>query len=241
MPTQRNLTAAGLLAAGAVILWLATSAGRPGQVRAQESHQKSSQVLPVPDAPFRGVIGETAKESKPDFPKQVTAPPGAPNVLLIMTDDTGFGATSTFGGPIPTPALDRVARHGVIYNQFHTTALCSPTRAALLTGRNHHSAGFGNITEFASGYPGYDSILPKSVGTIGNILADNGYNTAWFGKHHLVPEWLQGPPGRSISGPAAWASSTSTDSWAATRTSGIRRCSKTTKRCFRHSTTQITS
>jgi arylsulfatase A-like enzyme len=199
MPQQRNQTVAGLLAAGAVILWLATSSGRLGQVRGQESHQKSasggSQVLPVPDAPFRGVIGETAKESKPDFPKQVTAPPGAPNVLLIMTDDTGFGATSTFGGPIPTPALDRVAKHGVIYNQFHTTALCSPTRAALLTGRNHHSAGFGNITEFASGYPGYDSILPKSVGTIGNILAYNGYNTAWFGKHHLVPEWLQGPSG----------------------------------------------
>jgi arylsulfatase A-like enzyme len=199
MRTQRNLTATGLFAAGAVICWLATSGGRPGHLSAQDSHQNSpadsSQVLPVPDAPFRGVIRETAKESKPDFPKQVTAPPGAPNVLLIMTDDTGFGATSTFGGPIPTPALDRVAKHGVIYNQFHTTALCSPTRAALLTGRNHHSAGFGNITEFASGYPGYDSILPKSVGTIGNILADNGYNTAWFGKHHLVPEWLQGPSG----------------------------------------------
>src|SRR5580700_10860247 len=149
MRTQRNLTSAGLLAAGAAICWLATSGGGPGHLRAQDSPQKSpaagAQVLPVPDAPFRGVIGETAKESKPDFPKQVTAPPGAPNVLLIMTDDTGFGATSTFGGPIPTPALERVAKRGVIYNQFHTTALCSPTRAALLTGRNHHSAGFGNI------------------------------------------------------------------------------------------------
>jgi arylsulfatase A-like enzyme len=200
MPTQRNLTVVGLLTAGALVGWLATSGGRPGNLRAQDRpHEKSSasgsQVLPVPDAPFRGVIGQTAKESKPDFPKQVTAPQGAPNVLLIMTDDTGFGATSTFGGPIPTPALDRVAKHGLIYNQFHTTALCSPTRAALLTGRNHHSAGFGDITEFASGYPGYDSILPKSVGTIGNILVDNGYNTAWFGKHHLIPEWLQGPSG----------------------------------------------
>jgi arylsulfatase len=200
MRTQRNLTPVSLLAAAALISWLAVSTGRSGNLRAQvRPHEKSStgrsQVLPVPDAPFRGVMGQTAKESTPDFPKQVTAPPGAPNVLLIMTDDTGFGATSTFGGPIPTPALDRVAKHGVLYNQFHTTALCSPTRAALLTGRNHHSAGFGNITEFASGYPGYDSILPKSVGTIGNILVDNGYNTAWFGKHHLVPEWLQGPSG----------------------------------------------
>jgi arylsulfatase A-like enzyme len=125
----------------------------------------------------------------------VRAPEGAPNVLLIMTDDTGFGAASTFGGPIPTPALDRVAKSGLRYNQFHTTALCSPTRAALLTGRNHHSVGMGNITELATGYPGYTSIIPKSAATIGNILVDNGYNTAWFGKHHLVPEWMQGPSG----------------------------------------------
>jgi arylsulfatase A-like enzyme len=191
--------AAGLVGAGALIWFLASSGGRSANLHAQDRQERStagsSRVLPVPDAPFRGVIEQTAKESKPDFPKQVTAPAGAPNVLLIMTDDTGFGASSTFGGPIPTPTLDRVAKRGVLYNQFHTTALCSPTRAALLTGRNHHSAGFGNITEFASGYPGYDSILPKSVGTIGNILVDNGYNTAWFGKHHLVPEWLQGPSG----------------------------------------------
>src|SRR5262245_21535889 len=97
-----------------------------------------SLVLPVPDPPFHGVIGRTAKDSKPDFPKAVTAPAGAPNVLLIMTDDTGFGAASTFGGPISTPVLDRLAKRGLRYNQVHTTALCSPTRAALLTGRNHH-------------------------------------------------------------------------------------------------------
>src|SRR5262245_9957572 len=154
-----------------------------------------SSVLPVPDPPFRGVIGRTAKDSKPDFPKAVTAPAGAPNVLLIMTDDTGFGAASTFGGPIPTPALDRLAKRGLRYNQFHTTALCSPTRAALLTGRNHPRVGMANITEFATGYPGYTSIMPKSAGTVGNILVDSGYNTAWFGKHHLVPEWMQGPGG----------------------------------------------
>jgi arylsulfatase len=154
-----------------------------------------SAVLPIPQPQFGGVIGRKASESTPDFPKDVTAPKGAPNVLLIMTDDTGFGAASTFGGPIPTPTLDRLANSGLRYNQFHTTALCSPTRAALLTGRNHQSVGMGNITEFATGYPGYTSIMPKSAGTIGNILVDNGYNTAWFGKHHLVPEWMQGPGG----------------------------------------------
>jgi arylsulfatase A-like enzyme len=154
-----------------------------------------SAILPAPEPQFGGVIGRTAKESTPDFPKAVTAPKGAPNVLLIMTDDTGFGAASTFGGPIPTPSLDRVAQRGLRYNQFHTTALCSPTRAALLTGRNHQRVGMGNITEFATGYPGYTSIMPKSAGTIGNILVNNGYNTAWFGKHHLVPEWMQGPGG----------------------------------------------
>ena len=113
-----------------------------------------SAVLPVPQPQFREVIGHKASDSTPDFPKGVTPPKGAPNVLLIMTDDTGFGADSTFGGPIPTPTLDRLAKSGLRYNEFHTTALCSPTRAALLTGRNHQSVGMGNITEFATGYPG---------------------------------------------------------------------------------------
>jgi arylsulfatase A-like enzyme len=154
-----------------------------------------SVLLPAPAPPFEGVIGRKASESRPDFPKAVTAPKGAPNILLILTDDTGFGAPSTFGGPIPTPTLDRVAARGLRYNNFHTTALCSPTRAALLTGRNHHSVGFGDISEFATGYPGYNSILPKSAGAIGNILVNNGYNTSWFGKHHLIPDWLQSPDG----------------------------------------------
>jgi arylsulfatase len=156
---------------------------------------RAQQILPAPEPQFHGVIGRKASESKPDFPQAVMAPKGAPNILLIMTDDTGFGAPSTFGGPIPTPALDRVAQGGLRFNNFHTTALCSPTRAALLTGRNHHSVGFGNISEFATGYPGYDSILPKSAATIGNILVDNGYDTAWFGKHHLIPDWQQSPSG----------------------------------------------
>ncbi len=200
MRTRTILTAAAMLAAGALLGWLTASGGLPTNLYAEDKAAEKpstggSPVLPAPDRPFRGVIGRTAKESKPDFPKAVTAPEGAPNVLLIMTDDTGFGAASTFGGPIPTPTLDRVAKRGLLYNTFHTTALCSPTRAALLTGRNHHSCGMGNITEFATGYPGYTSILPKSVGTIGNILVNNGYNTAWFGKHHLIPEWMQGPGG----------------------------------------------
>ena len=188
------------LAAGALLGWLTASGGLPINLYAEDKPAEKpptggSPILPAPERPFGGVIGRTAKESKPDFPKAVTAPKGAPNVLLIMTDDTGFGAASTFGGPIPTPALDRVAQRGLLYNTFHTTALCSPTRAALLTGRNHHTCGMGNITEFATGYPGYTSIIPKSVGTLGNILVDNGYNTAWFGKHHLIPEWMQGPGG----------------------------------------------
>src|ERR1700740_1096413 len=147
---------------------LAQQSSSPDQITLPSG---GSAVLPVPQPQFRGVIGRKASESTPDFPKDVTAPKGAPNVLLIMTDDTGFGAASTFGGPIPTPTLERVYQHGLCYNQFHTTALCSPPRSALLTGRDHHTVGFGNISEFATGYPGYDSIIPKSAGTIGNILA----------------------------------------------------------------------
>jgi arylsulfatase len=150
--------------------------------------QGAQVVLPQPEPVFKGKIGRTVKESTPDFPKEVRAPGGAPNVLLILTDDVGFGASSTFGGPIPTPTMDRLARSGLRYNEFHTTALCSPTRAALITGRNHHSAATGNIMEFASGYPGYNS-LPRNVGTVGEMLKYNGYTTAWFGKNHNVPDW----------------------------------------------------
>src|ERR1039457_2648985 len=106
-------------------------------------------VLPYPQQPFKGKIGRTAADSTPDFPKDVHAPKGAPNVLLIMTDDVGWGASSTFGGPIPTPTYDKLAKAGLRYNTFHTTALCSPTRAALISGRNHHTASTGVITEMA--------------------------------------------------------------------------------------------
>src|SRR5262245_16764077 len=111
-------------------------------------------VLPRPEPPFLGKIGRTVKDSTPDFPKSVEAPKGAPNVLLILTDDVGFGASSTFGGPIETPNFQRIADNGLRYNMFHTTALCSPTRAALITGRNHHTNASGVITEMATGYPG---------------------------------------------------------------------------------------
>ena len=148
-------------------------------------------VLPYPDPPFHGIIDRTIKTSKSDFPKPIKAPEGAPNVLLILMDDVGFGASSPFGGPIPTPTFERLSHQGLRFNQFHTTALCSPTRAALLTGRNHHSVGTGNISEFASGYPGYNSIIPKSAATVANILVNNGYNTVWFGKNHLIPDWLE--------------------------------------------------
>ncbi len=115
--------------------------------------------LPPPAPRFGGEIGLDAKDSKPYWPPQIVPPKGAPNILLIMTDDAGYGVAGTFGGVIPTPALDRVASMGLRYTQFHSTALCSPTRAALITGRNHHSTGFGVISEQATGYPGYDSIL----------------------------------------------------------------------------------
>ena len=112
---------------------------------------------------------------------------GAPNALLIMTDDQGYGVSGTFGGVIPTPALDRVAKAGLRYTEFNSTSLCSPSRAALITGRNHHSAGFGVISELSTGYPGYDSIIGPQNATIGTILRDNGYATSWFGKNHNTP------------------------------------------------------
>jgi arylsulfatase A-like enzyme len=146
-------------------------------------------VLPHPPQPFKGKIGRTAADSTPDFPKPFAAPKDAPNVLLIMTDDVGWGASSTFGGPIPTPTYDKLAKSGLRYNQFHTTALCSPTRAALLTGRNHHTCSTGVITEMGTGFPGYNSLMSKSCGTIGEILRQNGWNTSWWGKNHNVPDW----------------------------------------------------
>jgi hypothetical protein len=145
--------------------------------------------LPAPPAKFGGVIKESARDSKPYWPARVVPPKGAPNVLLIMTDDQGYGVSGTFGGVIPTPHMDRIAKMGLRYTQFHSTALCSPTRAALITGRNHHSVGFGIISEQSTGYPGYDSVIGTENATIGNILRANGYATSWFGKNHNTPSY----------------------------------------------------
>jgi arylsulfatase A-like enzyme len=152
--------------------------------------------IPNPAPPFRGVINLSAVDSKPAWPPTVVPPKGAPNVLLIMTDDQGYGISSTFGGVIPTPAMDRLAKAGIRYTQFHSTALCSPTRAALITGRNHHSVGFGVISEQSTGYPGYDSVIDKNSATVGEILKENGYATSWFGKNHNTPTYVY-----SLAGP----------------------------------------
>ena len=149
----------------------------------------TSKVLPIPEADFKGKIGITYKESTPDFPQSIAAPAKAPNILLILLDDVGFGQTGTFGGPVDTPNLTRLAERGLRYNQFHVTALCSPTRAALLTGRNHHSVGTGVVEELATGYPGYTTILPKSAATVVEVLRQNGYSTAAFGKWHNTPDY----------------------------------------------------
>ena len=151
--------------------------------------------LPPPPQQFKGTIERNASQSTPYWPARVVPPKGAPNILLIMTDDSGFGVPSTFGGVIPTPALDRVANDGLRYTNFNSTALCSPTRAALITGRNHHSMGFGVVAEQATGYPGYDSFMTKDKATIGKILKTNGYWTSWFGKDHNTPDFQASPAG----------------------------------------------
>ena len=145
--------------------------------------------LPAPELPFGGIANLNAAQSTPWWPRITVPPKGAPNILLIMTDDVGFGAPSAFGGVIPTPALERIAKMGLTYTRFHTTALCSPTRAALLTGRNHHSVATGVVVDQATGYPGYNSVIPREATAIGEILRQHGYDTSWYGKDHNVPQW----------------------------------------------------
>lgn len=196
MRKKLMITSATMLLLGALGAWL-TLSGHLGEAFAQKKDKQPAggapqfnrTALPIPQGPFKGTIGIRPSESVKDFPKEVKAPKAAPNVLVILTDDVGFGASSTFGGPIPTPTFDKLAENGLRYNQFHTTALCSPTRAALITGRNHHSVATGGIMEIGVGFPGYNTLVPKSCGTIGQILKGNGYNTSWFGKNHNVPDW----------------------------------------------------
>ncbi|SCB45774.1 Sulfatase [Bradyrhizobium shewense] len=190
---QRRATSRFLLAA-LLLLPLIPRNGHAQQITGTPGSPNATttidgRTLPPPPQSFRGEIGLDALRSKPAWPMRVVPPKGAPNVLLILTDDVGFGAPSTFGGVIPTPTLDRIAANGLRYTNFHTTSLCSPTRAALITGRNHHSAGFGVISEQATGFPGYDSIITKDTGTIGRILLENGYRTSWFGKNHNTPTY----------------------------------------------------
>ena len=182
-----KLHSAAAFAAVSSVLTMATLLA--GGVSAQD-------VLPRPDPPFKGHIGRTYKDSQPDKIPLTKAPAGAPNVLVILIDDVGYGAWSTFGGQIATPNLDRLANMGLRYTRFHTTALCSPTRAALLTGRNHHSASTGVVTEMGTAFPGYTGQIPKSAAAVSEILRQNGYSTAWIGKNHNVPDWET-----TISGP----------------------------------------
>jgi arylsulfatase A-like enzyme/uncharacterized membrane protein len=162
--------------------------------------------LPIPDRAFGGTIGRTMDQSVEDWtivpgPK---APDGAPNVLICLIDDAGFGNPDTFGGPISTPNLTRVQQAGLTYNRFHVTALCSPTRAALLTGRNHHRVGFGSIAEYPGPYPGYTAVKPKSCAALPRILTENGYVTGGFGKWHMTPDNVQGAAGPFDHWPGAW-------------------------------------
>ena len=151
--------------------------------------------IPYPETPFKGKIGPTRETSVTAWPEQPKAPAGAPNVLLILLDDLGFGAAGTFGGPAASPEIDKLAATGLRYNGINTDAICSPTRASLLSGRNHHQVGFGNLTDIAAGFPGYNGIWHADTATIAEMLKDNGYNTAAFGKWHNTPEWETGPAG----------------------------------------------
>ena len=154
-------------------------------------------ILPIPDRAYAGLIAYDAKDSYASFPpiNPLRPPAGAPNVLLVLLDDVGFGASSAFGGPVNMPTAERLASGGLKYTRFHTTALCSPTRAALLSGRNHHSVGMGGITEIATSAPGYSSIRPNTTTPLAEILRLNGFATAQFGKCHEVPVWETTPAG----------------------------------------------
>ena len=196
---NRAVLRGGLAGCALLVVTVATSyaqqtTGTPGAPDATTTID--GKYLPPPPAPFGGTINLDAKDSKPYWPPRVVPPKGAPNILLIMTDDQGYGVSGTFGGVIPTPSLDRIARAGLRYTQFHSTSLCSPSRAALITGRNHHSVGFGVIAEMSTGYPGYDAVIGPESATIGTILKMNGYATSWFGKNHNTPSYQY-----SLSGP----------------------------------------
>jgi arylsulfatase A-like enzyme len=194
-PRQRPLDRYFLSLFGAALtcFWMIAGLAEPTCVTV--AFAADDAVVPKHDSEFKGVANRTLTGSKPDFPKLVTAPTDAPNILLVLIDDAGFGNPAAFGGPIQTPTLERLAAQGLRFNRFHVTALCSPTRAALLTGRNHHSVGFGSIAEITGGWPGYNATWPKSAASVAQILQGNGYSTAAFGKWHLTPDNQQGAAG----------------------------------------------
>ena len=216
----RSLLAASLFPLFGATVQAQQITGVPGSPSATETI--SGEQLPPPPPKFHGKIERNAAQSKPYWPPRVAPPKGAPNILLIMTDDVGFGAPSTFGGVIPTPALDRIAANGLRYTNFHSTSLCSPTRAAIITGRNHHSAGFGVVAEQATGYPGYNSFITRDKATIGRILKDNGYRRHGSARTIIRRPFRRARMGLSTSGQSAWASNISTASSAATPASGSR-------------------
>ncbi|WP_370877453.1 arylsulfatase [Kaistia geumhonensis] len=167
--------------------------GQPGSPSATRTID--GMVIPNPAQPFAGTIKLNAAQSTPAWPARTVAPQGAPNVLLVLTDDTGYGAGSTFGGVIPMPTLDALARDGLRYTNFNSTALCSPSRAALLTGRNHHNVGYGNIAEASTGFPGYDAVIGHDTVSVAAVLRANGYNTSWYGKNHNTPPFTESQVG----------------------------------------------
>lgn len=191
MKRIKHILLSGMLVAALMVAAPSANAqqitGAPGSPSATTT--VDGNYLPNPPAKFGGVINLDAKDSKSYWPPNIVPPKGAPNILLIMTDDQGYGISSTFGGVTPTPNMDRIAKMGLRYTQFHSTALCSPSRAALITGRNHHSVGFGVIAEQATGFPGYDSTIGVDNATVGRILQENGYATSWFGKNHNTPDY----------------------------------------------------
>ena len=212
MRTRTTLATAAVLMAGALLEWLVASnwlasvlaEDKKTDPALNKQNGSTPDVLPRPDFHFPGNVGRTFLDSDPaPFPQPVRPPKGAPNIVLILIDDVGFGQFGTFGGGVPSPAMDRLAKEGLRYNRFHTTALCSPTRAALITGRNHHSAATGIIREMATGYDGYTTVIPRSCGSVGEVLRQNGYMTAWVGKNHHPPAWeasQAGPFDRWVNG-----------------------------------------
>ena len=183
-------------------------------------HPTDRTILPIPQPAAPTITIPDARNATAPARFEVKAPDGAPNVLIILIDDMGFGMSEAFGGPIHMPTVTRLANNGLRYNQFHTTALCSPTRAALMSGRNHHVTNFGSIAETATAFPGQTGSRPNSVAYAGEMVRLNGYSTAWFGKNHETAAWEVSPSGPTDRWPTRSGSTSFTASWAARPTSG---------------------